>query len=366
VKTHAFGYDWQTNVTAIGRYDANGLNVTQSVCLRHDALGRLVMVGTKKTASFSPDAIACTKDTDVGTVLARFKYDSRNRRIARWLASTGQWTYFANGPDGSVLAEVTLTSDPGNPWAPARGYVWLDGRSLAQVERSGGGADRYYYHLDHIGLPRALTNGAGQVVWSATPARPYGDLVETVTPDPLTGRTVVTNVRLPGQYDERLLGSLGLQGPYYNWNRWYLPGAGRYLELDAIAVGGGLNGEWGPDWYAYALGNPLIYVDPFGLQTEEALGMARRRVAQWILDLFLEWTLGNAATALCIDDACDTRHRKDYFEAYGYCLVAIVKTLKAPPGLLGQDQFVSYCARQCRAITHSKKFDDNCLGPACR
>jgi hypothetical protein len=37
------------------------------------------------------------------------------------------------------------------------------------------------------------------------------------------GRTVVTNLRLPGQHDERLLGSIGLKGPYYNWNRWYLP-----------------------------------------------------------------------------------------------------------------------------------------------
>jgi hypothetical protein len=26
---------------------------------------------------------------------------------------------------------------------------------------------------------------------------------------------VVTNLRLPGQYDERLLASVGLQGPYY-------------------------------------------------------------------------------------------------------------------------------------------------------
>jgi len=48
----------------------------------------------------------------------------------------------------------------------------------------------------------------------------------------------VTNLRLPGQYDERLLGSMGLQGPYYNWNRWYLPGVGRYLELDPLALTG--------------------------------------------------------------------------------------------------------------------------------
>lgn len=52
----------------------------------------------------------------------------------------------------------------------------------------------------------------------------------------------MTNLRLPGQYDERLFaaaGITGLQGPYYNWNRWYLPGVGRYLELDPVALEGG-------------------------------------------------------------------------------------------------------------------------------
>jgi RHS repeat-associated protein len=82
------------------------------------------------------------------------------------------------------------------------------------------------------------------------------DTGEVTTPDPVTGKTVVTNLRLPGQYDERLLASVGLQGPYYNWNRWYLPSVGRYLELDPIAKAGGFNGFRGPNWYGYAEGNP--------------------------------------------------------------------------------------------------------------
>jgi RHS repeat-associated protein len=74
----------------------------------------------------------------------------------------------------------------------------------------------------------------------------------------------VTNLRLPGQYDERLLGSLGLQGPYYNWNRWYLPSVGRYLELDPIAKEGAFNTPLGVDWYGYASGNPMRFIDPNG------------------------------------------------------------------------------------------------------
>ncbi len=152
-------------------------------------------------------------------------------------------------------------------WTKVRDYVWLDGRPLAQIEYPGPTGSTqgyvYYFHLDHIGLPRYLTNQAGQTVWSAT-ARPYGDITETTTTDPLSGRVVVTNLRLPGQYDERLLGSLGLQGPYYNWNRWYLPGVGRYLELDPRALKGKFNAPYRPDWYNYALGNPLRFADPDG------------------------------------------------------------------------------------------------------
>jgi RHS repeat-associated protein len=232
-------------------------------------VGRLTTAGTLAPEWLNPayfnGGLACTNGPSV--VTARFKYDARNRRIARWLAATNQWTHIVSDPSGNPLSELVQTGDPANPWARLRDYVWLDGKPLAQIEYPGpAGSSQgyvYYFHLDHLGLPRALTNQSGQVVWSSAP-RPYGDLVETTAVDPLSGRTVVTNLRLPGQYDERLLGSVGLQGPYYNWHRWYLPGVGRYLELDPIALGGGLNGRGSPDWYNYALGNPMRYTDPSG------------------------------------------------------------------------------------------------------
>jgi RHS repeat-associated protein len=172
-------------------------------------------------------------------------------------------------PAGNPLSEFALTGSPTTPWAKVRDYVWLDGRFLAQVEYSGaGGAEYVYYaHLDHLGQPRALTNAAGQLVW-ATYQRPYGEVLEKTVTDPLSGKTVVTNLRLPGQYDERLLSSVGLQGPYYNWNRWYLPSVGRYMELDPIALKGKINGLFTPDWYGYALANTLRHTDPTGRAVE--------------------------------------------------------------------------------------------------
>ena len=47
--------------------------------------------------------------------------------------------------------------------------------------------------------------------------------------------------------------------------RDYDPGTGRYVESDPIGLGGGLNP------YVYANGNPLRWIDVFGLYTAEEL-----------------------------------------------------------------------------------------------
>jgi RHS repeat-associated protein len=65
---------------------------------------------------------------------------------------------------------------------------------------------------------------------------------------------IVQDLRLPGQeYDSDT-------GLYHNGFRNYIPGWGRYLESDPIGLAGGLN------TYAYASGNPLNAIDPYGLR----------------------------------------------------------------------------------------------------
>ena len=150
-----------------------------------------------------------------------------------------------NQPDGTVTTA----------------YVWADDEPVAQIDRAGNGTETLVYlHADRQNTPRAATNAAGLVAWrlrangfaeGGTQNDPDGDGVQTLV-----------RLRLPGQYRD------GETGLHYNYFRDYDPGTGRYIESDPIGLAGGLN------TYAYVAGNPLGFVDPFGLATQAEIDHA--------------------------------------------------------------------------------------------
>jgi RHS repeat-associated protein len=120
-------------------------------------------------------------------------------------------------------------------------YVYFNGQPLAMVDNG----KTYYYHNNHLGAPEAMTDKNQAIVWKAS-YTPFGKAT-------VSTETVTNNIRLPGQYFD------AESGLHYNYFRYYDAGIGRYVTSDPIGLNGGIN------TYGYVGGNPVNFVDPFGL-----------------------------------------------------------------------------------------------------
>jgi len=83
----------------------------------------------------------------------------------------------------------------------------------------------YYYHNDHLGTPKVLTDQTGAVVWDVD-YTPFGEIANYVT----NTLPVDQPFRFPGQYND------SMTGLYYNWNRYYMPDVGVYTRVNPIDI----------------------------------------------------------------------------------------------------------------------------------
>ena len=170
-----------------------------------------------------------------GATLATYGINGMGERVLKTLHGGGQQLYAYD--EGGKL----LYSAPG----PRRDYVWVGNTLVATLD--GNANTVYYVHTDQLGTPRAVTKTDGTPVWAWPYTRnPFGEA-------PASGNGYSLNLRFPGQYHDA---ETGLN---YNYYRDYEPGTGRYIQSDPIGLNGGVSS------YAYAMGTPLIFADPVGL-----------------------------------------------------------------------------------------------------
>jgi RHS repeat-associated protein len=105
-----------------------------------------------------------------------------------------------------------------------------------------------------------VTDQSQAVIWQ-TEQTPFGEVTQT------TG-TLAQPLRFPGQYADPETGYS------YNYFRDYDPSVGRYVQSDPIGLRGGLN------TYGYVYQNPLIRIDPFGLDSLICRGNRRECLTQ--------------------------------------------------------------------------------------
>jgi RHS repeat-associated protein len=169
-----------------------------------------------------------------GSQIAAYTYNGAGQRIKKVTSSTRIFHY---DTAGHIIAE---TDGSGNMIAE---YVYLGDQLLALIT----GGSIYYYHNDHLGTPRVLTNASANIAWSA--------LYTAFGQAQITTQSVTNPFRLPGQYYDTETGL------HYNYFRYYNPDTGRYVTPDPIGLEGGVN------LYVYTANNPLARKDPSGLWT---------------------------------------------------------------------------------------------------
>ena len=147
------------------------------------------------------------------------------------------------------------------------------------------GGTRSYFLTDALGSTVALANAGGT-------------LLQRYQYDPYGNVSTTGGASNPYQYTGRENDGTGL---YYYRARYYSPALGRFISEDPAGFAGGQD-----NFYAYVDGNPLSYVDPYGLW---AWGDP---VPQWLMDYSAG--LGDAASleiTSLVRDAMGTNDQVD-------------------------------------------------------
>ena len=151
---------------------------------------------------------------------------------------------------GGNTEKLHWSADPEFP----KDYAWRGGSLLGSVTAEG---VVRHFHLDHLGSPRMVTDSSRHTL-ALHLYFPFGEEATDPSQDSLklkfTGHER-DDLRLGTTYDLD-----------YMHARYYSPQVGRFFSFDPVDGDPGQPLSW--NHYAYVLGNPVNYTDPYGLQED--------------------------------------------------------------------------------------------------
>jgi RHS repeat-associated protein len=238
-------------------YDAWG-NLLQKNIIKGTAESMALTVNAQNkvtTPAFTYDAAGnVTSDTTVAMT-----YDAEGRMTP---TSGTTYTYDGDGrraqkSDGTVywmddsLRPLSVGTTSGSI---TRDYIFLGGKRIAFVPLSTG--NPYYYLSDHLGSTAVIASGDGKTVQWEADYFPFGSQRQVFT------NLASNNYEFTGYEDD--------SDTQYNYaiarfeaGRW-----GRFLAPDPYLGSGNIDNPQSLNRYSYALNDPLMFIDPLGLDND--------------------------------------------------------------------------------------------------
>ncbi|MBU7048206.1 MAG: hypothetical protein HXS54_17355, partial [Theionarchaea archaeon] len=244
---HTYSYDEVGNRTAKDgvSYTINSVNEITSLS-----------DGTTFTHDDNGNRTQKTKGTDTWD----YTYDYANRltKIEENSAATGEYVYDGDGRRIQVIeSNVTTCIYSGlnilyeeNSTGTAAYIYGLTG-ILAKRTTINSESTTYYFHTDHLGSTRLVTNDSRNIVSAAT-YHPFGE--------PHTEEGSEDYLFAGKKKDDT--------GLYYFGARYYDPETGRFITRDPQM--GSFESPQTLNRYTYCANNPLKYIDPTGLSYQQA------------------------------------------------------------------------------------------------
>ncbi|KRB02564.1 hypothetical protein ASD86_23940 [Lysobacter sp. Root690] len=211
----------------------------------YDASGNSIQIGVN--SFIYSDAGRSSELKQGATLIQTYVYNGKGEQVRKYTAANDRHVVYSEF--GQWLGEY---DDNGNVIQQA---IWMDDLPVGLWAGNGAQQALHYIEPDHLGTPRMVIDPVRNVaVWSwDLKGEAFGDSAPNQDPD-LDGIALVLDMRLPGQrYDS-------LSRLSYNYYRDYESAGGRYIQSDPIGLRGGVS------TYAYAISNPVLWVDPLGLE----------------------------------------------------------------------------------------------------
>ncbi|MBU7038791.1 MAG: hypothetical protein HXS52_12740 [Theionarchaea archaeon] len=173
-----------------------------------------------------------------GETLGEYVYDAIGRRIqVTEDGETSTHVYFGRG----LLFEESMSGK--------RAYIYGPGGKLAERKTENGVSSTFYYHLDHLGSTRLVTDESANIVTTVT-YHPFGEIdVQEGSEDYL----------FSGKRKDA-------SDLYYFGARYYDAELGRFLTVDPVP--GSVASSQSMNRYSYCANNPVSYIDPWGERTD--------------------------------------------------------------------------------------------------